>query len=119
MLKNRIFNISNILIFIIILFFFLTFIWGEQLSRDPFISLVTEDGRLINFKDNKENQLELEGILYDHYGRAAAIVNSEIVRIGDWIGEHQVYKIERDRVILLKEGKEYILKLEKGEGNDF
>jgi ABC-type microcin C transport system permease subunit YejE len=112
MLKNRIFIIDKFFIF---LFLFSLSIFAEEQRRDPFISLVTEDGRLITFKEKKKDELEVEGILYDPYGRASAIVNSQIVRIGDWIGEYQVYRIEKDRVIFLKEGKEFIVKLEKEE----
>ncbi|MCM8782883.1 MAG: hypothetical protein NC909_00575 [Candidatus Omnitrophica bacterium] len=91
------------------------FSFGQQSQRDPFISLVTEDGRLLTFKEKKSDELSLDGILYDPYGRASAMINAEIVQIGDWIGGYQVYKIESDKVILLKEGKELILKLEKEE----
>jgi len=113
MLKNRILIIGKIFIF---LFLFSLPSLSDEQFRDPFVSLVTEDGRLITFKEKKKDELELEGILYDPYGRASAIVNSQIVRIGDWVGEYQVYRIEKDRVIFLKEGKEFVIKLEKEEG---
>jgi hypothetical protein len=112
MLKNRVFIIGKIFI---IIFLSPLYALAEEQYRDPFVSLVTEDGRLISFKEKKKDALELEGILYDPYGRASAIVNSQIVRIGDWIGEYQVYRIEKDRVIFLKEGKEFVVQLEKEE----
>jgi hypothetical protein len=113
MLKNKFVIIGNFVIFLLL--FSLPSLSDEEF-RDPFVNLVTEDGRLITFKEKKKDELELEGILYDPYGRASAIVNSQIVRIGDWVGEYQVYRIEKDRVIFLKEGKEFIVKLEKEEG---
>jgi len=114
MLKNKMLNRSVLFIIFIILLFSLTRADEERL-RDPFVSLVTEDGRLIVFKQKKQTQLELEGILYDPAGRAAALINSEIVRIGDWVGDYQVYRIEPDKVIFLKDGNEFVIKLEKEE----
>jgi len=112
MLKNRIFILITILIMLSSLY---KIIWADEQERDPFISLVTEEGRLITFMEKKQDQLELQGILYDSYGRSSAIVNSQVLRIGDWIGEYQVYQIHPDKVIFLKEGKEFVIKLEKEE----
>ncbi len=49
--------------------------------------------------------LLLEGIIYDKNGTSCAIVNSEIVRIGDKVGEFQVLKILENKVIFIKNGE--------------
>ena len=86
-----------------------------QDSRDPFITLVTDDGRLLKFKREAQGPLQLEGIIYDAQGLSYAVVNKEVVRIGDWVGEYQVYKIKENKVIFLKEGKETEVELKKEE----
>jgi hypothetical protein len=79
---------------------------GSVEKRDPFISLVTEDGRLLKLATRNAGELNLDGIIYDANGLSCAMINKEIVRIGDWVGDYQVYKIENDKVILLKDGIE-------------
>lgn len=90
------------------------FIYDAQGRRDPFIPLVTSDGRLLKL-DAKETkgQLTIEGIIYDEKGISYAIVNNVIVKIGDNIEGYQVLKIEADRISFIKEGNVSELKLLK------
>ena len=74
--------------------------------RDPFIALVTDDGRLLKLERKSSGPVEVEGIIYDSLGVSYVIVNKEILGIGDWVGEYQLYKIEKERVVFLKEGEE-------------
>ncbi len=89
--------------------------YNSQERRDPFIALVTKDGRLLKLEIRRSDKIELEGIISDPQGLSYAIVNKEIVSIGDWIGEYQVYKIESEKVIFLKEVKELEVELEREE----
>jgi hypothetical protein len=79
--------------------------------RDPFISLVTADGRLLNLEPQGQQRINLEGIVFDKAGSSYAIVNSKVVEVGDTIGDYQVYKIEQERVLFLKNGAEEIIEL--------
>lgn len=88
---------------------------GRGDKRDPFMSLVTEDGRLVQLSSRGSGELEIDGIIYDENGLSCAMINKEIVRIGDWVGDFQVYKIENDKVILLKDGEETEIKVNKEE----
>ena len=74
--------------------------------RDPFIALVTDDGRLLKLERKSSGPVEVEGIIYDDRGLSYVIVNKEILGIGDWVGEYQLYKIGKDRVVFLKDGEE-------------
>jgi hypothetical protein len=90
--------------------------YDDKGKRDPFIPLVTPDGRLLNLdKEEVKGDLSLEGIIYDKHGRSYAIVNSAVVGISDFIGAYQVLKIEENKVIFIKEGQttEVILKKEE------
>jgi hypothetical protein len=84
------------------------FVYDPQGKPDPFTPWVTSDGRLqiLESKEKKgESELSLEGIIYDKYGLSYAVVNGEVVKIGDTIDGFQVLKIEEKRVIFIREGE--------------
>jgi hypothetical protein len=93
------------------------FKYDSKGKRNPFIPLVTSDGRLIKLKEEEEKKAEfaLEGIVYSQYGISYAIFNGEVVKVGDKIGESQVLKIEERRVILIKDGQISETELKKEE----
>ena len=88
----------------------------KKSRRDPFMPLVTPDGRLLKLESEEGEQgVSLEGIIYDKNGFSYALVNGEAARIGDKIGEFQVFKILEDRVIFLKDGQPIEVWLKEGE----
>jgi len=75
-------------------------------KRNPFIPLVTPEGRLLKLdRDESKGDLAIDGIIYDKNGRSYAIVGGEVVGIGDLVNGYQVLKIEENRVILIKDGE--------------
>lgn len=119
MLKNK-----RILVgYWLILFLFTRCYAGQEFKydskgkRNPFIPLVTDDGRLLKFEEEEgvSKNLWLEGIIYDKYGLSWACVNGEIVKIGDKIGAYQVLKIEEDKVVFIKDGELLKVELKKEE----
>jgi hypothetical protein len=92
------------------------FTYDAKNKRDPFIPLVTADGRILKLdQEETVSGLSLEGIIYDKNGLSYAIVNGEIVKIGDKIGGYQVLRIEEKRVIFIKEGQPTQVELKKEE----
>jgi len=92
------------------------FVYDAKGKRDPFIPLVTPDGRLLKLeKEETASGLLLEGIIYDEHGLSYAIVNSEVVRISDKIGDYQVLKIEKNKVIFIKSGQTLEVELKEEE----
>ena len=92
------------------------FVYDAKGRRDPFIPLVTPDGRLLKLEQEEGvSGLLLEGIIYDKNGASYAIVNGEVVRIGDEVGDYQVLKIEEKKVVFIKEGQTVELELKKEE----
>lgn len=91
------------------------FVYDDKGKRNPFIPLVTSDGRILNLDQETDSEIHLEGIMYDERGFSYAIVNQAIVQIGDWVGNYQVYRIEKNKVIFLKEGKPLEVELKKEE----
>lgn len=99
------------------------FVFGETApnyerakKRNPFIPIVTNDGQLINIQEEGENaQLNLEGIIYDKDGQSMAIINGQILRKNDNIGDAKIVEIRKDSVVYSKDGEIFILNAEKGE----
>ena len=83
-------------------------------KRNPFIPLVTSDGRLLRLdKEEGPSALVLEGIIYDKQGRSYAVVNGTVAGIGDSVEGYQVLKIEPDKVTFIKEGQTLEVQLKK------
>jgi hypothetical protein len=90
------------------------FVYDPQGRRDPFIPLVTPDGRLLNLDTQQvKDSLNLEGVIYDEQGVSYAIVNGMVVKIGDMVDDYQVLKIERNKIIFIKEGNPFSIELKE------
>ncbi len=84
------------------------FNYNPKGKRNPFIPLVTPEGRLLKLDKQETTSthgLLIEGIIYDKLGRSFAIVNSIIVGVGDRVGEFQVLKILEDKIVFIKQGE--------------
>lgn len=91
------------------------YIYKPQGLRDPFSPLVTPDGRLVNLDVIKGvTVLKVEGIIYDKRPYSYAVVNGLVVKTGDEIDGYQVLKIEKEKVIFVKDGKTLEAELKKG-----
>jgi hypothetical protein len=55
----------------------------------------------------------VEGIIFDKKGRSYAIVNGEVVGIGDAVAGYEILKIENDKVVFIKESKITEIKVNK------
>ncbi len=93
------------------------FVYDAKGKRNPFIPLVTPDGRLLKLEtqENLNASLLVEGIIYDKNGLSYAIVNGSVVSIGDTVGDFQVLKIEDNKVIFIKDGLTQEIELKKEE----
>jgi len=90
------------------------FAYDSKGKRNPFIALVTPEGRIINLDATESaTGMTIEGIVHDESGLSYAIINGDIVKVGDEVGEYSVLKIENDKVILIKEGETYELTIKK------
>jgi competence protein ComGC len=96
------------------------FVYNAKGKRNPFIPLVTAEGRLLKLDKDKEQDatqqgLTVEGIIYDKLGRSFAIVNTNVVGIGDMVGDFQVLKILDHKVIFIRNGEPLEVELTKEE----
>lgn len=92
------------------------FVYEDKGRRNPFIALVTPEGRLLKL-DRQDivaaGGLTIEGIIYDKSGRSFAIVNTEVVGVGDSVGDYQVLKIFENKVVFIKDGEPLEVELTK------
>ncbi len=65
-------------------------------------------------ESHQTKELRLEGIIYDEGGDSTAVINDEIVKAGDSIGDFTVLDIKKREVILRKEGSSYRLSSQGG-----
>ncbi|MHB8155448.1 MAG: hypothetical protein ACYDFR_05290 [Candidatus Omnitrophota bacterium] len=94
------------------------FTYDAKGKRNPFIPLVTPQGRLLKLDKQEATSVEglaIEGIIYDKFGRSFAIVNANVVGIGDLVGDYQVLKIQENKVIFIKDGEPLEVELTKEE----
>ncbi|MFA5320729.1 MAG: hypothetical protein WBE75_00195 [Candidatus Omnitrophota bacterium] len=89
-------------------------------GRDPFIPLVTPEGRIIQpAVPYGEGDIRLEGLIYDENGSSLAIVNGAVARIGDTVRGYRVIKIEENKVVLMKDGELKEIPLQKKKEESF
>jgi len=82
------------------------FVYDSKNKRNPFIPLVSQDGRLLKLdRQEAKGDLNVEGIIYDKKGRSYAIVNGAVVGIGDAVAGYEILKIENNKVLFIKEGQ--------------
>ncbi len=85
-------------------------------KRNPFIPLVTPDGRLLRLeKEKTASGLLLEGIIYDEHGLSYCLVNGEVVKVSDKVGDYQVLKIEKNKIVFIKGGQYLEVELKEEE----
>jgi len=91
------------------------FKYENNQNRDPFILLVTKDGKFTVTYGTIDSidDVILEGILYDENGKSVVVMNDLVLKEHDKIGKIQVKKIEKDRVILFYKGEDYTFKLKE------
>ncbi|MFH0827329.1 MAG: hypothetical protein V1923_05560 [Candidatus Omnitrophota bacterium] len=83
-------------------------------SRNPFMPLVTSDGRLISLdREKAKSDLIVEGTVFDKYGRSYAVVNSLVVEVGDTIDDFRVLKVEQGKVTFMKDGQTKVVEVQE------
>ncbi|MDO9464598.1 MAG: hypothetical protein Q7J67_04800 [bacterium] len=82
---------------------------SEQYGRDPFFpSAEVSEGKEMQTKGHHIASLVLKGIAWK--GKTPmALIGDKIVKEGDIVGEYKVISIQKNRVVLTKDGKELIL----------
>jgi hypothetical protein len=90
-------------------------LYTGQNKRDPFVSLITPAGYLVNLETDKNATLRLGGIMYDPKGDSIAIINGELMRVGESIGDSVVASIEPAKVTVIQGNQKIELELRREE----
>lgn len=87
--------------------------------RDPFVPLVGSERPAYSGLENitSADDVKLEGIAISSGGKPKAILNGEIVKENQKIGQLEIKKIARKEVVILFSGTEHILALPEEGGN--
>lgn len=93
------------------------FAYDAHEKRNPFLALVSQDGRILEPQVSKkrDGEIYLEGVIYDPGGSSYAVISGEIVRPGESLGAYQLIGIGPQKIILSKEGKEFEVELKREE----
>ncbi len=91
------------------------FVYDSHGKRDPFIPLITKDGRTLTAYSDiiSISDVVIEGILFDLKGGSVVIINDIILKQADSISDIVVEKIEKDYVVLSFKGQEYTFNLKE------
>lgn len=93
-----------------------SFSYDDKGKRDPFWALVSSTGMIMNYdSDFLITDLALEGIMAGEDGKNFAIINGQILKAEDTIGQFLVERIDDDRIVLRKGKQKFELKLKKEE----
>ncbi len=95
------------------------FTYQSKGNRDPFMSLVTKEGRILPGARTVtgNGDIELEGVIWDPNGKSMAIINGKLVKEQQRIMNMQILKINKTSIILQKGGKVMVVNLKKGGGS--
>jgi len=85
----------------------LTQFWGP---RDPFYRDVTNRITTEQQESTPVDNLRYEGIIWSK-GEARVLINSEILKKGDYIDGIQIVDVQEDFIVVVANGEEYILRL--------
>ena len=86
-----------------------------QDKRDPFVPLISSTGYLLNLEPEEDAALRLEGIMYDQKGDSMAIINGELVKVGESVADAVVSSIDPTKVTIIKDNQKVELELRREE----
>jgi len=91
------------------------FIYDSRGERDPFMPLITKDGKAITTygRISSISDVVVEGILYDAQGESVVVINDVVLKEGDSISGITVKSIEKNSVVLSFKDKEHTLKIKE------
>ncbi len=91
------------------------FSYKDKGRRNPFVPLVDKTGHylssIVGSQQLSVDVVKISGVLWDPQGRSSVLINDQVVGIGQAIYGFKVLEINQDSVKLLKDDKEYIIKL--------
>lgn len=98
------------------------FKYDSKGKRDPFFALIGPNGEYLNILGGLEadNELKVEGIIWDPKGESFVVINAHIFKKGDIFEGVRVDEIYSNKVILFREeeNEKIVIDLMKAEEKD-
>lgn len=89
---------------------------AKALIRNPFLT-EEEENRFIDTGNlSPADHLILSAVMYSSLNKSRAIVNGQILKMGDYIDNKEIVEILPEAVILKNARAQYIIKLKTGSG---
>ena len=92
------------------------FTYDDAGKRDPLWPLLGSRGVVIHYdKDIAVSDMVLEGVVVEPTGESVAVINGNIVKLGDQVGMFVIKAIQKNSVLLEKGQEIFTLKIKKEE----
>lgn len=90
-----------------------SFNYDDKGKRDPFVSLVDDNGYYLLETEllYSSSELQLSGILWDPQGRSSALINNQVVKVGETIYGFTIKDITKEAVVISNGNQEFILRV--------
>jgi hypothetical protein len=84
------------------------FVYDSKEKRDPFVSLVGKNVKLtdVELLDSIAD-VKVEGVIVDPHMTSSAIVNGQILKVGDFMGGFKLEKVTNYYIIMTRDGEEH------------
>jgi len=86
-------------------------VYDSEGRRDPFVKVSTEAAAIGGVRGR------LQGIIYDPQKQSFAIFGGRTYKVGEGVGNLIIKKIQKDRVVVLVNGEEKVLRIREEEKN--
>jgi len=84
------------------------FVYDSKKKRDPFISLIGKNVKLTDVELLESiDDVRVEGVILDPNKVSSAIVNGQILKVGDFMGGYKLEKVTRYAIIMTRDGKQH------------
>ena len=91
------------------------FVYDAKKSRDPFLPLVTAEGKIAAAYSAIEsiNDVKIQGIAFDPDGDSVVIINGLVLKNKDKFDNIEVILIEPNKVTLLFNEQEHVIQIQE------
>lgn len=92
------------------------FVYDSKGKRDPFISLIGKNVKLTDVELLESiEQVRVEGVIVDPDKGSSAIVNGQIIRVGEFLGGFKLEKVTNYYIVMKRDEKEYTIQFRSPE----
>jgi hypothetical protein len=92
------------------------FVYDSKEKRDPFISLIGKNVKLTDVELLESiDQVRVEGVIIDPNKGSSAIVNGQIIRVGEFLGGFRLEKVTNYHIVMKRDEQEHTIQFRSPE----